>query len=80
MQLWRELLICGLQNEERYHEKIDDQILERIIKDKCYQVLEEIKNIIDDLSLSDKDCFDKIESIIKVLEINNISCDRHDFG
>ena len=40
----------------------------------------QIKNIVDDENLSDKDCFNKIEEIIYALEENNIFCNRHDFG
>ena len=80
MKLWRELLISGLQNESCTFDYIDDKLLKEIIEKQCYKALLQIKNIVDDENLSDKDCFNKIEEIICALEKNNIFCNRHDFG
>ncbi len=80
MKLWRELLISGLQNESCTFDYIGDKLLREIIEKQCYKVLLQIKNIVNDELLSDKDCFNKIEEIIYALEENNIFCNRHDFG
>ena len=80
MKLWRDLLISGLQNESCTFDYIDDKLLKEIIEKQCYKALLQIKNIVDDENLSDKDCFNKIEEIICALEKNNIFCNRHDFG
>ena len=80
MELWRELLINGLQNKNCEFHYINDKILTEIVNNKCYKVLLQIKQIIDDTSLLDEDCFIKIEEIIYALEENDIFCDRHDFG
>ncbi len=80
MELWRELLISGLQNENYKFDHISDKILIEILENKCYKVLLAIKQAIEDEKLSDKDCFIKIEEILCTLENNNIFCDRHDFG
>ena len=80
MELWREILISGLQNEGYKLDCINDKALKEIIDSESYKVLEQIKQIMDDDSLIDKDCFLKIEAILCVLEQNNIFCNRHDFG
>lgn len=80
MELWRELLISGLQNEDNKLNSIDDKILKDILLDKCYKVLLQIKETLEDERLLDEDCFIKIEEIMSVLEQNKIFCNRHDFG
>ena len=80
MELWRELLISGLQNESYKFDFINDKMLKEIVENKCYKILLQLKQTIEDESLSDKDCFIKIEEILCVLEKNKILCDRHDFG
>ena len=80
MELWRELLISGLQNENFKPDRIDDKTLKEIAEGRSYQVLLKIKRTVEDESLSDRDCFTTIEKIICVLEENKILCDRHDFG
>ncbi len=80
MELWREILISGLQNEGYKLDFMNDKALKEIIDSESYKVLEQIKQIMDDDSLIDKDCFLKIEAILCVLEQNNIFCSRHDFG
>ena len=80
MELWREVLIGGLQNESVSFNGIDDKIIKEIIQHRSYKVLLEIKQIINDPELNDKECFLKIEVILSKLEENNIFCDRHDFG
>ena len=75
MELWRELLISGLQNENYKFDFINDEVVKEMVKQESYKVLLQIKQAIDN-----KDCFIKIEEIMCVLEKNNIFCDRHDFG
>lgn len=61
MELWRELLISGLQNENFKPDRIDDKTLKEIVEGRSYQVLLKIKRTVEDESLSDRDCFIKIE-------------------
>ena len=68
MKLWRELLISGLQNESYKFDFINDKMLKEIVENKCYKILLQLKQTIEDESLSDKDCFIKIEEILCVLE------------
>lgn len=79
MELWRELLISGLQNESYRLDGIDDKTLKEMVESRSYQVLLQIKQTIEEERLSDRDCFIKIEKIICALEENKIFCDRHDF-
>ena len=80
MELWKELLISGLQNESHKLDCINDNVLKQIVESECYKVLLLIKQTVDDETLSDNDCFIKIEQILRLLEQNKIFCDRHDFG
>ena len=80
MELWRELLISGLQNESYKVDFTNDKILKEIIENRCYKVLKQIKQVVEDEKLLEQDCFIKIEEIICKLEENGIFCDRHDFG
>ena len=80
MELWKELLICGLKNNNSEYTCFDDAKLKDIVENTCYKVLLQIKQILNDDALSDQDCFFKIEKIISTLEQNDIFCDRHDFG
>ena len=55
--------------------------ISKIVEGKCYQALQKIKAIIDDDSLEDEECFQKIAEIICVLEdIGTNGGNRHDFG
>ncbi len=52
---------------------------EKIVEQECYQALLKIKEIIEDESLNDAECFEKIEEIIRVLEfIGSNGGPRHD--
>ena len=80
MELWRELLISGLQNENYKIDNINDTTLKTLFENSCYKVLLQIKQVVEDERLLDKDCFIKIEKIICTLEDNGIFFNRHDFG
>ena len=45
MELWRELLISGLQNENCKLDCIDDKTLKKITESRSYEVLLQIKQI-----------------------------------
>lgn len=50
------------------------------IEGKALKILEEIRDILDDEALNDPECFQRIESIVKIFYMNNISTIRHDWG
>ena len=53
--------------------------LEDIIENFCYLTLEKIINIMRNDNISDEECFQKIEEIIKIFEKMDIPIGRHDF-
>ena len=54
--------------------------IEKLFEKECYKILEKIKAILEDNSLNDKDCFQKIESIVCQFEEIGSNCStRHDF-
>ena len=55
--------------------------IDRIVESTCYKVLNEIKSILENDSLTDEECFLKIEEIIRVFERLGSNCgNRHDFS
>ena len=52
-----------------------------IIELQCYQTLCKIRQILQDESLDDQNCFERIEQIVCEFEAIGSSCgNRHDFG
>lgn len=82
MDLYKEILLKLLENENTKIIIPDLHIdLSEIIEMKCYNTLNKIKEIVQNDSLNDKDCFMKIEMII--LQLEELGSDggfRHDFG
>lgn len=81
MELYKELLINALQKQDikiTFPElKID---AEKIIELECYRALSQIKDILHDDALDDKECFERIERIVCVFEQScGTCCGRHDF-
>ncbi|MGN0450440.1 MAG: hypothetical protein ACI4G0_08825 [Ruminococcus sp.] len=55
--------------------------IDKLVESTCYKALNEIKSIIENDSLSDEECFLKIEEIIRVFERLGSNCGyRHDFS
>ena len=54
--------------------------IEKLFEKECYRILERIKNILEDYSLDDKECFERIENIVCTFEELSESCgSRHVF-
>ncbi len=79
MDIWKKLLISGLQNEDISISFNDEKIIKDLILDECYKLLVSIKRIIDNDSFDDKTCFCLIEKTIHEFEKLNIHCYRHDY-
>jgi len=81
MDLYKELLINALQKQDIHVTFPDLKIsAEQIVELKCYRALKQIRDVLDDDTLNDKDCFEKIERIICVFEENSGRFgNRHDF-
>ena len=82
MELYKELLVhlCAKSDTSVLFPQLTLP-LEVLVEQQSYQALQEIAAIIADDSLSDSQCFQKIEAIITVLEsIGSSGGTRHDFG
>ena len=80
MELFKELLAKLVQEEkiQVVFPQISD--INKTIESACYVALSQIKEIINNDNISDKECFIKIEEIISVLQKNGIDFgNRHDF-
>lgn len=82
MQLYQEILAAVLAKEELQitfpNLKLNTT---EIIESESYHALQKIKAVITDDSLTDSECFMKIEKIIDILEtLGSGGGNRHDFG
>lgn len=82
MQLYKEILTQILSNQEIHitfpNLNINPTV---IIQSESYQALQKIKAVIHDDSLTDNECFMKIEEIICIFEaLGSNDRTRHDFG
>ena len=82
MELYRDMLCRILESEEyeiilpKWKMSVDE-----MMELKCYQALNEINKFLEDESLDDSDCFERIEKIIAVFEkLGSGINERHDFG
>lgn len=72
--LGRELL-NHLKDEE-------SNVLQRIkeLDSKAVQILEEIQAILDDDTIDDPECFERIDRLVSLYNRNDIGTVRHDWG
>lgn len=50
------------------------------VEGDALRILEKIQTILNDDTLDDPDCFERIELIVKTFYANGLSTDRHDWG
>lgn len=75
MEFYQEILLNAVCNKTV---KVDPK---KIVESTCYQTLLKIQNILDDDTLNDASCFQKIEAIVCAFEeIGSNGGSRHDFG
>lgn len=81
MDLYKEILIGVLQKQkvEVIFPGLELDAIS-IVESESYNALRQIKQIIDDDSLSDEECFAQIEEIVCVFEGRGSGTSRHDFG
>lgn len=82
MEFYEELLI-GILSKQNIHIEFPNMDIDihKLFEMQCYQALRIIKDILEDDSLSDPECFMKIEEIVSLYEkIGNGLDGRHDFG
>ena len=82
MELFEELLIRYLSGQNIQVTFPDLHIdLNKIVEMKSYETLQAIKAVLEDDSLDDPACFQKIEKIVEIFEkIGSDGGNRHDFG
>ena len=82
MDLYKEILIKALGQQKMQITFPDLKMdINEILELHSYQALQKIKAIINDDSLTDSECFMKIEEIIDILEtFGSGGGNRHDFG
>ena len=80
MKLWKEILARLLQEERLELHIPSAPSIETLFEKECFQILQKIKDILEDDSLTDADCFEKIEQIICIFEEHGTVIARHDFG
>ena len=81
MKLWEELAENTVKEMTCERELLPAEIIKTIIENKCYFMLNKIRDIIINDENSDEDCFEKIEEIVRLFEEMDISIgSRHDFG
>lgn len=81
MELYKEILIHIL-SKERAEVTFPELFIsaERIVQMTCYQALEKIKAVIQDDTLEDEECFQRIEEIVCIFEkMGSGGGGRHDF-
>ena len=81
MDLWKEMICALLLESEMEISFPQIQNVETLFSNACYRALAEIKQIIEDRSMDDANCFAAIEKIVRVYECMGSDGDkRHDFG
>ena len=54
--------------------------LEKMFESECYRALQQIKEILEDDRLNDRECFMKIEEIVALFDAYGGCEGRHDWG
>jgi len=70
--------VIGLEVMKYLKETGNLKELEQKTESKALRALEEIRCILDDGSLDDRECFHQIEAIVSSLEANGVHTTRHD--
>lgn len=81
MEFWKEILAHYLSGQQANiifpNLQLDSSA---IVEGQCYQALMQIKEILEDDTLEDTECFLKIEYIVSALEfLGSGAGNRHDF-
>lgn len=83
MELFQEILRHALANEKAQvsFPGLTDTDAAKIVELECYQALQKIKDILENDSLEDSECFYRTPEIVCVFEELGSGCgNRHDFG
>ncbi len=78
MELYQEI-VYKILKENTFPTK--EITLKELLESRCYQALAEIKAVLEDDTLDDPECFERIEEIVCIFEkLGNGVAYRHDFG
>ena len=81
MKLYKDILCTILKNEAVEVRFPDLSLSDDFFGAICYRTLKKIKTILEDKTLDDPECFEKIEEIIEIFEeLGAKISGRHDFG
>ena len=69
----------GWQGLEYLRREHPGEVAEKLEGD-ALRILDKIQKILDDETLNDPECFEKIELIVKTFYANGLSTNRHDWG
>lgn len=80
MELWQEIMYNLLQKQTISIQFPQAPDLKDVLESECYQTLQKIKEVLNDDTLDDKECFERIEQIVCLFEsIGSNGGSRHDF-
>lgn len=80
LELYKDILARALRHGE-VRVVFPDVDTAEIVRSACYQGMARIREILDEPSLDDGDCFARIEEIVRVYEdMGSDGGGRHDFG
>ena len=78
MELYEQILCEAIAREVLPSLQID---YVKLLEQKCYQTIVKIRKIVEDQTLDDAECFERIEEIVCALDALGIGGGgRHDFG
>ena len=82
MELYKELLLRYLSNQKMEVTFPDLKVdLNKVVEMRCYQALRAIQAVLEDETLDDADCFQKMEQIVEIFaDLGSGGGNRHDFG
>lgn len=76
--MYHQILAAYMASSDRFNQYIDAP---KITEGICYRTLKAIRQVLADDSISDGDCFQRIEQIVLLFEEIGSDCGtRHDFG
>lgn len=63
----------------KFWESVKREELVPVMESKALDIIAEIKAVLDNEALNDKECFQRIEDIITIFQANGIDTTRHDW-